>query len=223
MTGRLRGRPAAYLQRGRWGRAGSSFGDRIAVPTPLPYVVASLDATVVNLAKGRPGEQPVCLAAADISLVAPHVKLDADTLALARWLTADQLLSLLLPVRDGGPAWMRPSTSKGWLGVTLACLNLIRELLDQRGHLYISSANRTGSPAALTVSAANAAFAGQLMVINGDPARAPTATSGSATIVRVGSRRHLEVIRHGIQDAAFADDTQRFLQHLTRRWEHSRH
>jgi hypothetical protein len=50
--------------------------------------------------------------------------LDADTQALARWLTADQLLNLLLPVRDDRPGWMRPSTSKGWLGITLACLNL---------------------------------------------------------------------------------------------------
>jgi hypothetical protein len=50
----------------------------------------------------------------------------------------------------------------------------------------------------------------------------PSAASGSATIVRVGSHRHLEVIQHGIHDAAFAGDTQRFLQHLIRRREHSR-
>jgi hypothetical protein len=53
--------------------------------------------------------------------------------------------------------------------------------------------------------------------------KSPSAASGSATIVRVGSHRHLEVIRHGIHDAAFAGGTQRFLQHLIRRWEHSRH
>jgi L-threonylcarbamoyladenylate synthase len=195
----------------------------VPLPTPLPYVVASLDAAMVNVAKGRPSEQPVGLTVADFSLVTPHVELDADTLALARWLTADQLLNLLLPVGDGRPAWMRPSTSKGWLGVTLACLDQTRALLDQRRQLYLSSANRTGYPPALTAPAADAAFAGQLLVINGDPARALSVAAGSATIVRVGSHRHLEVIRHGIHDAAFAGDTQRFLQHLIRRWEHTRH
>ena len=195
----------------------------LPLPTPLPYVVASLDATMVNAAKGRPGGQTVGLTVADFSLVTPYVGLDAGTLALARWLTGSQLLNLLLPVGDGRPAWMRPSTSRGWIGVTLACLDQARALLNQRGNFYVSSANRTGCPAALTAPAADAAFGGQLLVINGDPARDPSTASGSATIVRVGPHRHLQVVRPGIHDAAFAGDTSRFLQHLLRRWEHSRH
>jgi L-threonylcarbamoyladenylate synthase len=195
----------------------------LPLPTPLPYIVASLDAATVNMAKGRPSGQPVGLTVADFSLMAPHVDLDPGTLALARWLTAEQMLNLLLPVGHGGPAWLRPATSEKWTGVTLACSNQTRVLLNQRGHLYVSSANRTGCPAALTAPAANAAFAGQLLVIDGDPARDSSAASGSATIVRVGPRRHLEVVRHGIQDATFTGDTRRFVQHLIRRWEHSRH
>lgn len=195
----------------------------LPLPTPLPYIVASLDAATVNTVKRRPSEQPVGLTVADFSLVTRHVDLDPDTLAFASWLTADQMLNLLLPVGHGGPAWLRPATSKKWIGVTMVCSNQTRVLLNHRGHLYVSSANRTGCPATLTAPAADAAFAGQLLVIDGDPARDSSAASGSATILMVGPHRHLEVARHGIQDAAFAGDTRRFVQHLIRRWEHSRH
>lgn len=194
----------------------------LPLPTPLPYIVASPDAAAVNTVKRRPSGQPVGLAAADFSLIIPHVDLDTDTLALARWLTADQMLNLLLPVRAGGPAWMRPSTSKGWLGMTLACSSQTRALLNQRGHLYVSSANHTGCPAALTAPAADAAFGGQLLVINGDPAREPFSVSGSATILRIGPHRHLQVVRHGIHDATFAGDTNQFMRHLICRWQRSR-
>lgn len=192
------------------------------LPVPLPYVVASLEAVVVNVVKGRPADQPVGVAVADFSLVTPHVRLDAETLALARWLTADQLLNLLLPVTDSRPAWMRPSTSQGWLGITLACHHLTRTLLDQSGHLYVSSANRTGHPVALTAPAANSEFGDALLVIDGDPARDHSSASGSATLVRVGPGQQLDLVRHGIHDAAFTGDTERFLQYLTRRWERSR-
>ena len=207
-------------------RAGRVLGAAMPVimplPVPLPYVVASLDAAVVNVVKGRPADQPVGVAVADFSLVTPHVRLDAETLALARWLTADQLLNLLLPVANSCPAWMRPSISRGWLGITMACHHLTRTLLDRSGHLYVSSANRTGHPVALTAPAASAAFGDTLLVIDGDPERDPSAASGSATLVRVGPGRRLDLVRAGIHDAAFAGDTGRFLRHLTRRWERSR-
>ncbi|MDT7711398.1 MAG: L-threonylcarbamoyladenylate synthase, partial [Pseudonocardiales bacterium] len=98
----------------------------VPLPTPLPYVIAGSDAAVVNVAKGRPAEQATGVAVADFTMVTPYVELDEDTLAFARWLSAHELLNLMLPVGKGGPAWM-------W-----------RPLLDERGHLYISSANRTG-------------------------------------------------------------------------------
>jgi len=49
----------------------------LPLPTPLPYIVASLDAATVNAAKRRPSGQPVGLT--DFSLMTPHVDLDADT------------------------------------------------------------------------------------------------------------------------------------------------
>jgi tRNA A37 threonylcarbamoyladenosine synthetase subunit TsaC/SUA5/YrdC len=192
----------------------------LPLPTPLPYVVAAFDAAEVNTAKGRPADQATGVAVADFALVAAHVALDADGLALARWLAAEQLLSLLLPAAGtGAPAWLRPATRQGWLAVMLGWLHRTRPLLEQRGHLYLSSANRTGAAVAVTAPAADAAFAGELLVVDGDNARDPAADSGSATIVRVGPRRRLELARHGINDASYAGGNDRFLQELTERWE----
>lgn len=192
------------------------------LPTPLPYAVAGLEASVVNLAKRRPAEQTTGMVVADFSVVSPYVDLDADTLALANWLAADQLLNLLLPTTPGGPGWLLPSTSNGWLGVTLACLDQTRALWDRLGRFYVSSANRTGSPVTTTAAAANAAFADALLVVDADAARDPYTASGSATMIRVGPRRHLQVARHGIHDIAFESDANGFLRHLTHRWERDR-
>jgi tRNA A37 threonylcarbamoyladenosine synthetase subunit TsaC/SUA5/YrdC len=128
------------------------------LPTPLPYVVAGSDAAAVKVAKGRPAEQASGVAVADFTLVTPYVELDEDTLAFARWLSAHELLNLLLPAGEGSPAWMRPSTSKGWFAVMLGWLGRLRPLLDERSHLYVSSANRTGGKVAVTAATANAAF-----------------------------------------------------------------
>jgi tRNA A37 threonylcarbamoyladenosine synthetase subunit TsaC/SUA5/YrdC len=194
----------------------------LPLPAPLPYVIAGSDAAAVNLAKGRPAGQATGVAVADFTLVTPYVELDEDTLTFARWLSAHELLNLMLPVGEGGPAWMRPSTSKGWLGVMLGWLGQIRPLLDERGHLYVSSANRTGAEAAVAAATANAAFGDAYLVIDGDAARDQSVASGSATIVRVGPRRQVDVVRHGINDAGFAGDSNRFLQELTLRWRTSR-
>jgi tRNA A37 threonylcarbamoyladenosine synthetase subunit TsaC/SUA5/YrdC len=171
----------------------------LPMPTPLPYVVAGEDAGAVNVAKGRPAEQPAGMALADLALAAPHVALDAPALDLARRLTAERGLNVLLPVRDDPPAWMRPSISRGWLGLTLAWLGRLRPLLDERGPLYLSSGNRTGGEVAVTAKAADAAFAGELLVVDGDAYRDPAVASGSATMVRVGPGGQVDVVRPGVQ------------------------
>lgn len=189
------------------------------LPSPLPYVVAGTDAASVNAAKGRPAEQTTGMAVADIALVEPYVELDAHSWAFARWLATDRMVNLLLPIRACSPAWAKPSTSQGWLGLTAACLEEMRVLLDQRGLLYVSSANRTGDRVAVTAPTANAAFAGRLLVIDGDPFRDPAASSGSATMLRIERRGRLSLVRHGVHDAGFAGGTEQFLQHLTRLWQ----
>jgi L-threonylcarbamoyladenylate synthase len=194
----------------------------VPLPTPLPYVIAGSDAAAVNVAKGRPAEQATGVAVANFTLVTPYVELDEDTLAFARWLSAHELLNLILPVGEDSPAWMRPSMSQGWLGVMLGWLGQIRPLLDERGHLYVSSANRTGGDVAVTAATANTAFGDEFLVIDGDAARDQSVASGSAAIVGVGPHRQVDVVRHGINDADFAGDTSRFLQELIQRWEASR-
>ncbi|MDR0346345.1 MAG: hypothetical protein LBI49_25145 [Nocardiopsaceae bacterium] len=188
------------------------------LPSPLPYGLAGTNAANVNAAKGRPAGQTTGMLVADIALVVPYAELGAHSWAFVRWLATEQMMNLLLPIREGSPAWAKPSTSQGWLGVTAACLAEMRVLLDQRGLLYVSSANRTGGQVAVTAPTANAAFADQLLVIDGDPFRDPAAFSGSATMLRVERRGGLSLVRHGIHDAGFAGGTDQFLQHLTRLW-----
>jgi tRNA A37 threonylcarbamoyladenosine synthetase subunit TsaC/SUA5/YrdC len=94
--------------------------------------------------------------------------------------------------------------------------------LDERGHLYISSANRAGGEVAVTAATANTTFGDEFLVIDGDAVRDQSVASGSAAIVRVGPHQQVDVVRHGINDAGFAGDTSRFLQELTQRSETSR-
>jgi L-threonylcarbamoyladenylate synthase len=191
----------------------------LPLPVPLPYVVAGSGAGPVNVAKGRPAGQAVGVVVADFAMVAPFVELDRETLAFARWLSARELVNVLLPVGDGGPEWMRPSTAKGWLALMLGWFGHLRPLLDEWGHLYVSSANRTGGEVAVTSAAANTAFDDELLVLDGDELRDQSVVSGSAAMVRIGSRRRVEVVRHGVHGAAFAGDTDRFLRELNRRWD----
>lgn len=128
-------------------------------------------------------------------------------------------MNVLLPVREDTPDWMRPSTSRGWLATMLGWFAHLRPLLDERGHLYVSSANRTGGEVAVTAASADVEFGDGLLVLDGDAVRDQSVASGSAAMVRVGPRRRVEVVRHGVHDAGFAGDTDRFLLELSRRWE----
>lgn len=191
----------------------------LPLPTPLPYVVAGTGAGTVNVVKGRPAGQAVGVVVADFAMVTPFVDLDRETLAFARWLSAHELVNVLLPVREDTPDWMRPSMSRGWLATMLGWFAHLRPLLDERGHLYVSSANRTGGEVAVTAAAADVEFGDGLLVLDGDAVRDQSVASGSAAMVRVGPRRRVEVVRHGVHDAGFAGDTDRFLLELSRRWE----
>ena len=59
-------------------------------------------------------------------------------------------------------------------------------------------------------------------MIDGDPDRDPAIPSGSATMLRVGPDRALELVRPGINDAAFAGTAEQFLAELLHRWERAR-
>lgn len=200
------------------GALGSGTPVVLPMPSPLPYTVAGRNPAAVNAVKGRPGAQPLGMVVADMNLVAAYVDLDSPTLAFAEWLSAHQLLNLFLPVRPDAPDWTTPSTMDGLLGVTLACSDAVRGLLDRWGHLYLSSANRTGEDVAVAATAAEATFSGQLCVLDGDASRDPTVPSGSATIVRVRPDSQIEVVRHGINDADRAGTSERFCADLAHRF-----
>lgn len=170
-------------------------------PTPLPYVVAGTTPAAVNRAKGRPADQPTGLGVADFALVAPHLALDAATAGLAGRLTDELLLNLFLPVVDGAPAWLRPAAATGLVGVTTACLDATRPILERYGHLVLSSGNRTGGRVAVTAAEADAEFGGELTVLDGDAARDPSVPCGSAAIVVVRPGGVLELARDGVQSA----------------------
>ena len=187
-------------------------------PTPLPYVVAGLDPAAVNEAKGRPADQPVGLLLPDLDRVADHIDLAAEGLAFAAWLSTHERLNLFVPARDPMPDRLRPSTSDGWLAITLAVLDEVRPLLEYHSRLCLSSANRTGGPVATTAESADVAFGGALPVLDGAAARDPSRPSGSATIVRVGPARRLEIVRNGIQTAHHPGTLDDYLADLTRRY-----
>lgn len=188
----------------------------LPMPRPLGYALAGTDPAAVNRAKGRPGQQAAGVVVADLALLRPHLDLEEAGIELARRLSAELLLNLLLPVAGSGPDWFAPSMRDGWLAATLAMADPVRPLLDERGHLYLSSANPTGSPVACDAPTADAAFDGRLLVLDGDHGRRATGRIGSAAIIRVGRGSHLEVVRDGAQNAAIRRDPKRFLRGLLR-------
>ncbi len=187
----------------------------LPMPTPLPYVVAGTDPAAVNAAKGRPPSQPTGLGVVDFGVVEPWLALDPPSAALARRLTDDLLLNLFLPVSEHAPDWLRPASATGLVGVTTACAESVRPLLESRGgHLALSSANRTGEDVAVRAAQADAQFDGRLLVLDGDDERDPSVPCGSAAIVVVRPGGELQLSRGGVQSAG--RDPGAFLEALRR-------
>lgn len=178
-------------------RRGDAVG--LPMPSPLPYAVVAADAETVNVTKGRSPGRPVGMAVADLGLVAPFVDLDEETLAHAAHLSGVELFNVMLPVREHFPGWAAGSVARGFLAITLAWHARLRPLLDEAGHLFVSSANRTGGTTTVTAAALDAEFGGQLLVLDGDCLRNQAVHSGSATILRLHRRLGVEVVRRGIQ------------------------
>jgi len=187
-------------------------------PAPLPYAVAARSARTVNELKGRSSLQPVGVALADLSLVSDFVGLDEQTLDFARWVSADQLCSVMLPVAGDTPLWVRGATSGGMLAVTLAWLPQLRGLLGDGGHLFVSSANRTGGRVATNAADADRSFGGSAVAVDGDAWRDQGLRAGSATILRLGPGLKVEVVREGINDQLFAGRPDGFVDALMSRW-----
>jgi len=197
-------------------RAGSPIV--IPAPSPMAYTITGTNAAAVNAAKGRPANQPAGLSVTDIDVVAPYLDLAKSVLPMARWLGESELVSLLAPVRPGGPGWLSPAISGGMLFFTsMPWLPGITKIIGEFGHLYMSSANLTGTQPVATAGEAEAAFGDRLVVLDGDQMR-DASRHGSTTMIRISSQGDLAVARSGINNLAFGDDLAGYADDLAARW-----
>ncbi|MFD9127332.1 hypothetical protein [Kitasatospora sp. NPDC059571] len=195
-------------------------------PAPLTHVVAATDPRAVNTAKGRPADQPVALWAHHpdtLAALGPLLDLDTAGYALARRLLADELVTLLAPLRPGRdrPGWAAPASKDGWTLLFGARWEPLRALLDPHPVLYVSSANRTGHAPAATAAEAAAMFGPAVPVLGaGDPHAAPDTRPGpprrATTTLRLHPDSRLELHRHGAQDHPYGGAAG-YLAHLADR------
>lgn len=190
----------------------------LPTPSPLPYVVAGRAAERVNTTKGRPAGQAVALWVPDLTPVAPWIALAPGRLPLLRRLLVDELVTVLVPARatPDAPAWLEPSLRDGYLLLAGPSLPALGALHTGPRPLYVSSGNRTTQPPAATAAEAAAAFGPEVLVLDGDGYRDAGARHASSTMLRFGAGAGLEVVRHGVQDAAFANG-EAYLKDLTDR------
>jgi L-threonylcarbamoyladenylate synthase len=169
-------------------------------PFPLTYVVTARDPAAVNRAKGRPADQAVALWCHDDETLASVLAASALDPAspsapatLARRLLREELVTLLLPMRDV-PGFLTPATRDGWALLFGAQTPLLA------GHpvLYVSSANRSGSPPAATAAAARAMFPPNVPVL--DPGPQAPGERAATTTLRLHADGRLDLHRHGAQD-----------------------
>lgn len=191
----------------------------VPLPSPLAYTVTATEASVVNLAKGRPADQPVGISLADLGTIAPFLALADEVLPLVRWLCEDEMVSVLAPVREDVPAWLRPAVANGSAFFTATPWEPeLGGVLAELERIYMSSANVTSTAPAVSAAQAAAAFGDEVLVLDGDRQRDLSRPHGSTAMVRVETGGELSVARPGISSAAFGDDLPGYAADLSRRW-----
>lgn len=194
-------------------------GDAVVLPcpSPLPYVVAARSPQSVNGAKGRPRGQPCGRLVEPGDVAFSHLDLNEDARDFAEWAAAVELVSLLVPVTHAAPAWLRSGAPHRFAGLSAAWHPGLHPLVEQSRHLSISSANRTARPPAVTAQEAEKAFAGRLLVLDGDGVRDRTRDHGSAVMLQILRTGTASVVRNGVQNRGCADDRE-YLRRLRRRF-----
>ena len=178
----------------------------IPFPSPLPYAVVATTPAPVNEAKGRPRDQPLgILLQSDDATWIPALDLRPADLDFSLWVGSADKASLLLPLRPVLPAhldrtWIPAAAHEGFLGITIAWRTDTASLGQEFGHLYVSSANRTTEPSAVTVSQAERMFGSGLLILDGDKDRSPSVRHGSASMVKIDRDGSAHLARHGIND-----------------------
>ncbi|WP_103501159.1 hypothetical protein [Streptomyces otsuchiensis] len=197
-------------------------------PEPLTFVVAATRPPAVNAAKGRPVTQPVALWAhhpATLARLDAFLALDTDDSTRVRRLLAEELLTLLVPLRPeaAAPPWLSPASRDGWVLLFGARWSPLRPLLEDHPLLYVSSANRTGHPPAATTAEALGMFPAGPPVLAVAPPGHQHDRAGAGpprratTTLRVSPGGGLALHRHGAQDHPHAT-SRHYLDHLRTRY-----
>ncbi|WP_154757716.1 Sua5/YciO/YrdC/YwlC family protein [Amycolatopsis pithecellobii] len=185
-------------------RAGSAVV--VPNPPPLTHVVTATDPAVVNLAKARPASQPVAVWITTDALwseLAATLPLDHAAADLARRLLVDEMVTLLVPVDENRyPHWLAPAVHDGHALLFGARWTPLRDLLTDIGLLYVSSANRTGTPPVATAAHARTVFGPTVPVIEVSDSAQPGMARRATTTIHLHRDRTLSLTREGAQDFA---------------------
>lgn len=170
-------------------------GKLVVVPTDTIYGVAALPEVpgaveAVFRAKGRPDDKPLPVLAAARQDLEPVVLFDdrAQRVADRFW---PGPLTLVLP-RAAGFEHDLGGRDRSSLAVRVPASDVTRALLARSGPLAVTSANRSGRPAATTVVEARAALGDEVAVyVDDGPARGRESTIlsllGEPEVLRVGA------------------------------------
>jgi tRNA A37 threonylcarbamoyladenosine synthetase subunit TsaC/SUA5/YrdC len=154
----------------------------------------------LNRAKARAASQPCGVLVSPDGAAFSHLSLTDAARDFAEWAASVELVNLLAQVKDTAPGWLRSAAVQGYVGLSMAWHPRLLALAVEFDHLYVSSANQTSQPAAVTAREAEAAFAGRLLVLDGDRFRDQTREHGSAMMLQIHRTGEARVIRHGVQD-----------------------
>lgn len=181
-------------------------GEAIALPLPSPlaYCIVAAAPEAINKAKQRPATQEVASWITNATTILDDLELSSSNQRRLPWLLHVEGLTVLASPRSTQPLpnhW-RPSHRNGkvlFFGVRCPHLDWITRC---NRPLYVSSANRTGMPSAVTASEVRAQLPTGTFIVNGDDLRDPFRKHGSTTMVQL-SNGPLQVVRHGIHNATF--------------------
>ncbi|MDP9831054.1 hypothetical protein [Kineosporia succinea] len=175
-------------------------------PSPLTCVVAATSPAVVNAAKGRPERQNVAVWGLDDdfwSLLRPFIDLPDTPFAFD--LLRRHPVTALLPVRGPLPRWAEPAVRDRQILLFGTRWEPVAEAVAGFGHLYVSSANRTGRPPAATAAQAREMFGDRCAIVDRDVHHSPHLTHRATTMVRIAPDGSVHLARSGATDEVVTD------------------
>lgn len=198
---------AGLLTGMRLARAALTRGELVVIPTDTVYGLAADAFNPVAVqrlldAKGRTRQSPPPVLIPGIptlDALAETVSREVRALVTAFWPGG---LTVIVAARES-LQWDLGETS-GTVALRMPDDIFALELLAESGPLAVSSANRTGEPAATTVGDAEAMLGDSVTVyLDGGPAGADYSNPVSGSTIVDGTGESIRIVRHGvISDAA---------------------